>query len=97
MTYYVGDTIEIAAGANDFDGNPVSSSTATARLSIHEIGGEGEPVADAEMDFTGAGFTYIWNTLGVAAGGYRAQVTLDVQGRKSVEVRPVVLADPDPD
>ena len=93
MTYYVGDTIEISAAASDFDGNEVTEATGSARLSIMEIGGSTVPVDSVEMP----GFVFLWDTTGVAAGGYRAQVEVDVGGRKSIEVRPLILAAPDPD
>lgn len=101
MTYYVGDSIEISAGATDFDGNPVTGATGTAHLSILEIGGDAAPVKDVEMPFSApdSAFLYIWNTAGMPAegGGYRSVVTLDVGGRKSVEARPLVLFSVDED
>lgn len=99
MTYYVGDSIELSAAASDFDGNPVTGASGTARLSILEVGGDTVPINNVEMPFSGpdSAFVYVWETAGAVEGGYRCKVELDVGGRKSVEVRTLVLYAVDPD
>jgi hypothetical protein len=99
VTYYIGDSIEITAAASDFDGIPVTAATGTARLSILETGGDAVPIKDVEMPFSGPdnAFVYVWDTLGIPEGGYRAKIEMLVGGRRSVEARSIVLYDVDED
>lgn len=101
--FYAGETVRIAASAQNWDGSPVTpGSGSTVEATIH-YGSRGDVRIALEdqalaWDAGRQHWYYDWQTSGFDPGAYRVEVRIVGPGEsRSVGVRTIRLHDPDPE
>lgn len=95
MTLYAGEEFRITASGTDFDGTPLTDDNVNdATVQIYDATGD---IVQVETSLTWDSdeelWEYLWDTTGLAAGGYRYRVTfVGSDGKSSWEWRRIRLA-----